>query len=162
MKRPLKTIVAISAMMLFGGVTVVNAQGAEADAVSLPYENGAIVLENWIDSKALFAQVNALCTGLNGKASYVIPVKNGRYTRLAEVGYDEAAGYVNGATGDNSWIMACEGAKRFVVEKTYSSLTKGVETAIFNSNRGLEGVDYVKGMVSVASAAPVSVKPRSL
>ena len=117
MKRTLKTIIAISAMMLFGGATAVNAQGIEADAVSLPYANGAFALDNGIDSKVLFAQVNALCTELSGKASYVIPVKNGRYTRLAEVGYDEAAGYVNGATGDNSWIMACEGAKRFVVER---------------------------------------------
>lgn len=161
MKRTLNTIIAISAMMLFGGVTVANGQGVDADAVQMPFENGAFALDNnGLDPKGLFAQVSGLCSELGGKASYVIPVKNGRHTRLTEVGHSEAAAYVNGTTADNSWIMACEGAKRFVVEKSYASLTKGVQTAIFNSNRGLEGVDYVKGTSHVATAAaPASAEP---
>lgn len=159
MKRTINTIIALSAMMLFGGVTVAGAQGVDAGSVQVPFENGAFALDNGIDSKGLFAQVSGLCGDLGGKASYVIPVKNGRHTRLAEVSYETAAGYVATSTADNSWIMACEGVKRFVIEKSYASLTKGVQTAIFNSNRGLEGVDYVKGISVVAAVAPVSTEP---
>lgn len=157
MKRTLNTIIALSAMVVFGGVAVAGAQGLD---VQVPFENGAFSLDDkGIDSKGLFAQVSGLCNELNGKASYVIPVKNGRHTRLAEVSYETAAGYVSASTGDNSWIMACEGVKRFVVEKSYSSLTKGVQTAIFNSNRGLEGVDYVKGVSVAVASAPASTEP---
>ncbi len=161
MKRTINTIIALSAMMLFGGVTVAGAEGVEkaAEVVEMPFENGAFTLDNGLDSKGLFAQVSGLCNELGGKANYVIPVKNGRHTRLAEVSYEAAAGYVATSTADNSWIMACEGVKRFVIEKSYASLTKGVQTAIFNSNRGLEGVDYVKGVSAVAAVVPVSTEP---
>jgi len=52
-------------------------------------------------------------------------------------------------TSNGAWFFACDGASRFVVEKDYTF--KGIsQTVSIRSNRGLEGVSYIKSSREVA------------
>jgi len=79
-----------------------------------------------------------------------MPKRFGKFVRLAEATEAEVKGYIT-STSDSSWIMACKGENKFVVEKAFRTTSKGMDVASLHTNRGLEGVDYVKADYAVAT-----------
>lgn len=113
----------------------------------------------------LYQHMTALCRKFNGEATFVIPKRHGKFKRLTSVDAAEAFNYILfSGDKDNAWLMACEGTKRFVVEKNFQSVTKGEDTADFYSSRGLEGVNYVKNSPAeeTAEVARVEATPAEL
>lgn len=135
-----------AALILLAGATLAGA----ADTINLKTlatEAGEIRLKDaGLSAFSLFEKAGLECAKGGGRTAYIIPKAYGRYKRLTEVNAAEAQSYViSSVNSDSAWIMACETKDgRFTVEKSYRSLTKGVETAYLRANRGLEGVDYVK------------------
>ncbi|MBI5588838.1 MAG: hypothetical protein HY889_10815, partial [Deltaproteobacteria bacterium] len=106
----------------------------------------------------LYEHLYAVCRKTNGTASFVIPVKYGQYKRLTKVGAADAFSYIlSSKDGNSSWFMACDGALRFVAEKDYS-FKGAAETVNIRSNRGLEGVSYIKGGTEAAALAAYRTK----
>lgn len=106
----------------------------------------------------LYEHLYAVCRKTNGTASFVIPVKYGQYKRLTMVGAADAFSYIlSSKDGNSSWFMACDGERRFVAEKDYGF--KGAAgTVNIRSNRGLEGVSYIKGGTEAAALAAYRTK----
>lgn len=105
--------------------------------------NGRIKIN--YSSIELYEYMYALCKKENGVASFVIPKRNGKIVRLTQVNATEAFMYLLSAgNGKESWFFACEGDKRFVLEKEYTFEPSQGHKFNFFSNRGLEGVDYVR------------------
>jgi hypothetical protein len=98
----------------------------------------------------LYEHLYAACRKGNGTASFIIPVKYGQYKRLTQVSAVDAFSYMlSSDNGNGSWFIACEGASRFVAEKFY---IKGLsQTVNIRSNRGFEGVSYIKTSKEVAA-----------
>lgn len=103
--------------------------------------DGRFRLEN-DDSRSLLERMASLCKDNGGEASYIIPRRHGRLTRLTEVSLGEAR--VNAESPESYWIMSCDGGMKFLVEKESKAMNNGAELASFHSNRGLLGVDYIK------------------
>lgn len=97
----------------------------------------------------LYEHLYAACRKSNGTASFIIPVKYGQYKRLTQVAAVDAFSYMlSSDNGNGSWFIACTGASRFVAEKYY---IKGLsQTVKIRSNRGFEGVSYIKTGKEVA------------
>ncbi|MBI5469119.1 MAG: hypothetical protein HY891_08305 [Deltaproteobacteria bacterium] len=98
----------------------------------------------------LYEHLYAVCRKSNGTASFIIPVKYGQYKRLTQIAAVDAFSYMlSSDNGNGSWFIACDGASRFVAEKNYSF--KGLsQTVNIRSNRGFEGVSYIKTGKEVA------------
>lgn len=97
----------------------------------------------------LFAEMNVLCRKNNGTPVYVVPVSYGINKRLTKVSAIDAFSYVLSSTNkNNSWLMACSGDSKFVVEKDYR-FSGAADTASFHAGRLLEGVNYVEDASTV-------------
>lgn len=116
-------------------------------------ENGDFTLEE--SGLELYQRMTTLCREKKGTAAFIIPKTYGIHKRLTEVNAPEAFNYIATAgLEDNGWIMACSARARFMVEKNFQSITKGVETASFFAGRGLEGVTYVKAGEAIKAVEP--------
>lgn len=114
-----------------------------ASALTFAFALSANAEEIKIDDNAKFLEeMKSRCETSGGNAEYVMPKRFGKYLRLAEATENEVKGY-NASNADGSWLMACGGENRFVVEKSFRS-------ASVYTNRGFEGVDYVKADYAVA------------
>lgn len=93
----------------------------------------------------LYEQMNILCSAKKGVPSYVITKRYGDFKRLTKVGAAEAFSYILLAenTGD-TWLMACEGKEKFLVEKNYRIMNGGADVADIYPGTALEGVSYVE------------------
>ncbi len=93
----------------------------------------------------LYEQMNILCRAKKGVPSYVITKRYGDFKRLTKVGAAEAFGYILLAenTGD-TWLMACDGGEKFLVEKNYRIMNGGADVADIYPGTALEGVSYVE------------------
>jgi hypothetical protein len=102
----------------------------------------------------------AACRKDAGTPLFLIPRSNGRHKRLTKVDALSAFRYIlsTGGSEDTVWYIACEGDRRFVVEKNYRSLTGGVDLATVILDRGLEGVNYAEnwGLPEEPAKGPLS------
>lgn len=102
----------------------------------------------------VYQYMYALCKKDNGKPAVVVSKRYGRFVRLTQVNATEAFNYLM-ASGDGKdpWFFACEGDKKFIVEKDYTYNMDENSTFYFHPNRGLEWVDYVKSGEKAKTAA---------
>lgn len=119
--------------------------------VSMPAQNELTLgIYRGVD---LYEQMYAVCAKTNGSMTFVVPRRYGSFKRLTEVSAPEAFSYILTEKGNSFWYMACDGEKRFVVEKNYNFKKGSPEKATVSLRRGLEGVNYVKN----GSSVPASV-----
>jgi hypothetical protein len=106
----------------------------------------------------LYQHAVAACAELDGELTFVIPRSSGRLKRLVKVDALSAFRHILASGGpiDTIWYIACDGAERFAVEKSYRVLSGGVELATVSVDRGLEGVDYAENWGSPEE--PLSIK----
>ncbi len=108
----------------------------------------------------LYQHAIAACRKDGGTPLFLIPSSNGRHKRLTKVDALSAFRYIlsTGGPEDTVWYIACEGDRRFVVEKNYRSLTGGVDLATVILDRGLEGVNYAEnwGLPEEPARGPLS------
>lgn len=108
----------------------------------------------------LYQHATAACRNDGGTPLFLIPRSSGRHKRLTKVGALSAFRYIlsTGGPEDTVWYIACEGDRRFVVEKNYRLLTGGVESATVILDRGLEGVSYAEnwGRAEEPAGGPLS------
>lgn len=114
-----------------------------------PLPSGKIAGDH--SSVDMYQYVYALCKKENGTPSVVISKRSGKIARYTEVGAAEAFSYFM-TSGDRKdpWFFACEGEKRFLVEKDYQFAPDGPNKFYFHPKRGLEWVEYVKAESSLA------------
>ncbi|MBI5492297.1 MAG: hypothetical protein HY893_05120 [Deltaproteobacteria bacterium] len=100
----------------------------------------------------MYEYMSALCKKNNGSPEIVITKRYGKYLRLTHVSTAEGSSYIisNGKEKD-PWFFACNGSRRFVVEKDYQ-YKPDEDNLYFRLNRGLEGIDFVKSDDSEAVA----------
>lgn len=116
--------------------------------------------ENYSNAE-IYQYAYALCKKENGNPSFVLPKKYGKYTRLTKLPPADAFGYlVSSVKKKDAWYAACEGAKKFMLEKEYAYSEKDKESLIFHPNRGLEGISFVSPdeVPSFKSKVEVSIK----
>lgn len=93
----------------------------------------------------IYQYVYALCKKENGSPAFVVPKRYGKYVRLTKVAPADAFDYfMTSAKKKDAWYAACEGEKKFMLEKEYSYSEKDRESLIFHPNRGLEGISFVR------------------
>lgn len=121
----------------------------EADSADTPLKEmiGNATFEKTVisgdySSSDVFHHFRSACIN-KGVGYFVAPQKDGRFTRLTLLNDVEAVAYaeING-DGRQSWLFACEGATKFLVEKEHQ-YKPGQTTFILYRGRALEGVDYV-------------------
>ncbi|MBI5643681.1 MAG: hypothetical protein HY954_09445 [Deltaproteobacteria bacterium] len=94
----------------------------------------------------LFQYMSALCKKDNGKPAIVVSKRYGRFVRLTQVGAVEGFNYfLSSGEEKEPWYFACEGKQKFIVEKDYKYSSEEDNKLFFYQNRGLEGIDFVKG-----------------
>lgn len=93
----------------------------------------------------IYQYMYALCKKEGGTPSVVVSKRFGKTARYTEVSAGEAFDYLlESGEGKDPWFFACEGEKRFIVEKDYQHNLDGSNRFTFHPRRGLEWVDYVK------------------
>ena len=93
----------------------------------------------------IYQYMYALCKKDGGTPSVVVSKRFGKTARYTEVSAGEAFDYLLASgEGRDPWFFACEGEKRFIVEKDYQHNLDGSNRFTFHPKRGLEWVDYVK------------------
>ena len=93
----------------------------------------------------IYQYMYALCKKEGGTPSVVVSKRFGKTARYTEVSAGEAFDYLlESGEGRDPWFFACEGEKRFIVEKDYQHNQDGSNRFTFHPKRGLEWVDYVK------------------
>ncbi|MBI5587196.1 MAG: hypothetical protein HY889_02390 [Deltaproteobacteria bacterium] len=102
-------------------------------------------LKESYSSADLYQYVYALCKRVNGTPAFVVPRRYGKYVRLTRIAPADAFKYLV-ASGDkkDAWYAACEGEKKFMLEKEYKYSPNGPQSLVFHSNRGLEGINFVR------------------
>lgn len=112
------------------------------DEVSTP-PNGLI--SGRYTSLDLFQYMAALCKKENGAPSVVVSKRYGRFARYTEVSsLDALKHFLSAGEGKDPWFFACNGTRRFMVEKSYRNPSEEYDKFFFYSNRGLEGIDFIK------------------
>lgn len=98
-----------------------------------------IEIENGYKAADLFRHFSSEC---GGRLLFLGTVKEGRHLRLTLLAGPEAASYIE-ADGDGKypWLMACEGAEKFLLEKEHKYGSNGARVHLYKG-RALEGVDY--------------------
>lgn len=92
----------------------------------------------------IYQYVYALCKKENGNPAFVVPKRYGKYVRLTKVAPADAFEYLmTSVKKKDAWYAACEGEKKFMLEKEYAYSEKDRESLIFHPNRGLEGISFV-------------------
>ncbi len=100
----------------------------------------------------MYEYMSALCKKNNGSPEIVITKRYGKYLRLTHVSTAEGSSYIiSNARDKDPWFFACNGSRRFVVEKDYQ-YKPDEDNLYFRLNRGLEGIDFVKSEDSDAVA----------
>lgn len=83
-----------------------------------------------------------------GKVLFLATLRDGRHLRLSLLSNAEAADYIEtNGDGKYPWLLACEGATRFLVEKEHQ-YRPGEPKFHFYKGRALEGIDYTVGRPS--------------
>jgi hypothetical protein len=101
-------------------------------------------LQGSYSSTEIYQYVYALCKKENGNPAFVVPKRYGRYVRLTKVTPADAFEYLTTSVKKtDAWYAACEGEKKFMLEKEYAYSEKDRESLIFYPNRGLEGISFV-------------------
>ena len=91
-------------------------------------------------SKDIFRHFVSECDG--GKVLFLATLRDGRHLRLSLLSGAEAASYIEtDGDGKYPWLLACEGATRFLVEKEHQ-YSPGEARFRFYKGRALEGIDY--------------------
>lgn len=102
------------------------------------------------NSLDLYQYAYVLCKKESGVPAVVVPKRYGKYMRLTQVNSVEAFNYLlKEGEGKDSWLFACEGTKKFVLEKEPQYTPSEDKKFYFYQNRGLEGVDFVKSTDTV-------------
>lgn len=102
-------------------------------------------IEGGHESVDIYQMAYALCEKEQGTASVVISRRYGKFARYSEVSAEEAFTYLlTSGDGKDPWFFACEGKKRFLVEKDYQYDPESDSAFYFHPKRGLEWVEYVK------------------
>ncbi len=102
-------------------------------------------LPGYYSSLDLYQYVYALCKKDGGKPSTVVTKRNGKTVRLSEVSDAEAFDYIfNHGDGKDAWYMECSGSRKFLVEKNYRYEPDEDNQYFFHTNRGLDGISYVR------------------
>ncbi len=104
---------------------------------------GGRIAGEWT-SVDIYQYMYALCKKENGTPSVIVSKRAGKTARYTEVSAEEAFSQLLAGEGKDPWFFACEGEKRFIVEKDYQYNAKGSSSFYFHPKRGLEWVDYVK------------------
>ena len=99
--------------------------------------------ENYSNAE-IYQYAYALCKKENGNPAFVVPKRYGKYTRLTKLPPADAFDYlVSSVKRKDAWYAACEGAKKFMLEKEYAYSDNDRESLIFHPNRGLEGISFI-------------------
>lgn len=110
----------------------------------------------------LYQYVYALCKKNSGKPAFVMPKRYGKFVRLTQVSAVEAFKHIYTSANDREpWFLSCEGRKKFIVEKEYKYNSEDGNRYRFYSNRGLEGIDYVKSDEDAGYLAALSASGRT-
>jgi hypothetical protein len=90
--------------------------------------------------KEVFRHFSSECAG--GKLLFLASLKGGRFVRLTLLNNIDASSYME-TDGDNKypWLLACEGAAKFLVEKEHQ-YGPGNPSFRLYKGRALEGIDY--------------------
>lgn len=92
-------------------------------------------------SKDIFRHFVSECAP-GGKVLFLATLRDGRHLRLSLLSGAEAASYIEtDGDGKYPWLLACEGATRFLVEKEHQ-YSPGETRFRFYKGRALEGIDY--------------------
>jgi len=101
-------------------------------------------LKESYSSAEIYQYVYALCKKENGNPAFVVPRRYGKYVRLTKVAPADAFEYlITSVEKKDAWYAACEGKKRFMLEKEYAYSEGAQASIIFHPNRGLEGISFV-------------------
>ncbi|MFQ5735674.1 MAG: hypothetical protein ACE5GY_02300 [Thermodesulfobacteriota bacterium] len=93
----------------------------------------------------VYQYMYALCKKGNGTPSTVITRRQGKSVRLGEATDAEAFDYIlNSGDGRDPWYMECAGEKKFLIEKDYRYSNDQENVFYYHTNRGLDGINYVK------------------
>lgn len=145
------------AVIPFVLLSVNSAQsGAQADLpmIGAAASRANIVISGTHTSKEVFTHFSSECAG--GKLLFLASMKTGRFVRLTLLEGLEAASYIDtDGDGKYPWLLACEGASRFLVEKEHRNNPGGPAFRLYKG-RALEGIDYAvrsSTMTQTASTA---------
>jgi len=145
------------AVIPFVLLSVNSAQsGAQAGLPTIGAAAGRanIVIGGEHTSKEIFTHFSSECAG--GKLLFLASMKTGRFVRLTLLEGLEAASYIDtDGDGKYPWLLACEGASRFLVEKEHRYNSGGLAFRLYKG-RALEGIDYAvrrSTMTQTASTA---------
>lgn len=130
-----------------------GAHGATLPDVSELSGQAHVEIEGSHSAAEIYNHFFSECAGA-GKPMFLAPVRDGRFLRLTLLSQTDAAAYIE-AQGDGKypWLLACQGAENFLVEKDHSYGTGGLKFRL-HKGRSLEGIDYVEKRPSAAVAAP--------
>lgn len=132
---------------------------ATPQAATLPAINGTpeytnIEIERGHNSADVFRHFTSECS--SGKVLFLGTLRDGRHLRLTLMNGVDAASYIEtDGDGKYPWLMACEGANKFLVEKEHRYGTDKSRFFLFRG-RALEGIDYVASIPSRAQTVLAS------
>lgn len=121
---------------------------APAQAVNLPAINETpeytnIEIDKGHSSADVFRHFSSECS--SGKVLFLGTLRDGRHLRLTLLSGNEAASYIEtDGDGKYPWLLACDGAKKFLVEKEHRYGTNSGARFFLFRGRALEGVDYLE------------------
>lgn len=151
-----KMILSLIPLLLF------TVKTAEAGApVALPHVNETanyanIDIERGHSAKDIFRHFVSECAP-GSKVLFLATLRDGRHLRLSLLSGAEAASYIDtDGDGKYPWLLACEGATRFLVEKEHQ-YRPGEARFHFYKGRALEGVDYADNRPSGRPAPAVGM-----
>ena len=103
-----------------------------------------INIERGHSAKDIFKHFVSECAP-EGEVLFLATLRDGRHLRLSLLSGAEAADYIEtNGDGKYPWLLACEGATRFLVEKEHQ-YKPGEARFHFYKGRALEGIDYADG-----------------
>lgn len=149
MKRLFLSLVSI---MIAAGVSHANALPAVGELSG----QALVEIDGTYGSEEVYSHFVSECEGI-GKPMFLATLRDGKYLRLTLLDPADAALYIK-AEGDGKypWLLACQGAESFLVEKEHRYANGGASFR-FHKGRALEGIDFVEKRTAVAVSEPAAV-----
>lgn len=141
-----RTLLSLLSVLLVGGTI----EAAALPSIDSAPGHASMRIEPGHGSEEVFSHFSSECA--EGRLTFIGTIRHGRHLRLTLIPGAEASSYIE-AEGDGKypWLLACDGDKKFLVEKEYG-FGDGTSSFRLYTGRALAGVDY-------AAARPVGDGP---